>query len=88
MNWQWMEGMEAEASGNYEAAAEAYKTSLQGEAPTKRLPLRSGTSVICCEAPLPYRILSSPLPSRLLRCGHGGQIEEAVGINLLHPGQL
>ena len=32
--------MEAEASGNHEAAAEAYKTSLQGEAPTKRLPFR------------------------------------------------
>ena len=44
VNWQWMEGTEAEASGRYEAAAEAYMTSLQGEAPTKRLPFTTGQS--------------------------------------------
>ena len=44
VNWQWVEGMEAEASGNYEAAAEAYKTSLRGETPTKRLTFTFGQS--------------------------------------------
>ena len=34
--WSWMKGMEAEASGNLEAAAEKYTAAIQGTASNTR----------------------------------------------------